>query len=55
MMAGGFTERLFAAAAITADDRLLDIGCGTGRTTHIAARHAARGSGWHWPDWIARS
>ncbi|WP_433177480.1 class I SAM-dependent methyltransferase [Actinoallomurus sp. CA-150999] len=42
-MAGGFTERLFAAAAITADDRILDIGCGTGQTTRLAAHRADRG------------
>lgn len=42
-MANGFTEHLFAAAAIAVDDRVLDIGCGTGQTTRIAARRAARG------------
>ncbi|GAB3971601.1 methyltransferase domain-containing protein [Actinoallomurus acanthiterrae] len=42
-MAGGFTEHLFTAAAITPDDRVLDIGCGTGQTTRIAARAAVRG------------
>ena len=33
-----------AAAAITATDRVLDIGCGTGQTTRDAARAAAAGS-----------
>ncbi len=32
------------AAAIEADDRVLDIGCGTGQTTREAARTALRGS-----------
>lgn len=35
---------LFAAAAIAAADRVLDIGCGTGQTTRDAARAASAGS-----------
>ena len=42
-MADGFTEHLFAAAAIADDDQVLDIGCGTGQTTRLAARRAVRG------------
>ena len=37
-------ERLRAAAAITATDQVLDVGCGTGQTTRQAARAAARGT-----------
>lgn len=35
---------LFAAARIGAADRVLDIGCGAGETTRLAARQAAQGS-----------
>ena len=38
-----FNEDLFHAAAIGADDRVLDIGCGTGQITLLAARQASRG------------
>jgi ubiquinone/menaquinone biosynthesis C-methylase UbiE len=41
---GGFNEPLLDAAAIGAQDRVLDIGCGNGQTTRLAARRAARGS-----------
>jgi SAM-dependent methyltransferase len=39
-----YDEPFFAAAAIGPADRVLDIGCGTGRTTRDAARAAAAGS-----------
>jgi SAM-dependent methyltransferase len=39
----GVNQPLFTAAAITANDRVLDIGCGNGYTTRRAARHAAHG------------
>ncbi|MEV0321000.1 class I SAM-dependent methyltransferase [Streptomyces sp. NPDC050658] len=42
-MLGGVNEALFEAAAIAAGDRVLDIGCGAGATTRIAARRAAHG------------
>lgn len=35
---------LFAAARVGATDRVLDVGCGTGETTRLAARHAVHGS-----------
>jgi SAM-dependent methyltransferase len=35
---------LLAAAAVTAEERVLDIGCGTGQTTRDASRAASRGS-----------
>jgi SAM-dependent methyltransferase len=38
-----FTERLLNAAAITETDAVLDIGCGNGQTTRLAARRASRG------------
>ncbi|WP_329311171.1 class I SAM-dependent methyltransferase [Streptomyces sp. NBC_01262] len=40
---GGMNKPLFEAAAIAAPDHVLDIGCGTGQTTRLAARHAADG------------
>ncbi|WP_283134676.1 class I SAM-dependent methyltransferase [Rhizohabitans arisaemae] len=39
----GFNEPLLEAAAIRAGDRVLDIGCGTGQTTRLAALRAAGG------------
>lgn len=40
----GFNDRLLAAAAIADGDRVLDIGCGTGQLTRLAARRAALGN-----------
>src|SRR5215213_240235 len=37
------TERLFAAAAVQRSDHVLDVGCGTGDTTRVAARLAVDG------------
>jgi SAM-dependent methyltransferase len=42
-MTGTFTDSLLTAAAIEAADRVLDIGCGNGQTTRLAARRASRG------------
>jgi SAM-dependent methyltransferase len=42
-MNGGFNDALFAAAAIGEKDRVLDIGCGVGQTTRLAARQATNG------------
>ncbi|MCX4696458.1 class I SAM-dependent methyltransferase [Streptomyces sp. NBC_01408] len=39
----GFNQPLLEAAAISAADRVLDIGCGAGRTTRLAARRAQQG------------
>lgn len=39
----GFTGPLLNAAAIGEHDRVLDIGCGTGQTTRLAARRAPHG------------
>ncbi|MER6999875.1 methyltransferase domain-containing protein [Streptomyces sp. NPDC000410] len=39
----GFNPLLLDAAGLAGDDRVLDIGCGAGRTTRLAARHAAYG------------
>lgn len=39
----GVNDALFAGAAIEAGDRVLDVGCGAGATTRIAARLAAHG------------
>ena len=41
---GEFNEPLLDAAAIGAEDRVLDIGCGNGQTTRLAARRAPRGT-----------
>lgn len=39
----GFNQPLLDAAAIRESDTVLDVGCGAGRTTRLAARRAARG------------
>jgi SAM-dependent methyltransferase len=39
-----YHDRFFTAAAIEDDHRVLDVGCGTGRTTRDAARRASHGS-----------
>ncbi|MGW7054764.1 class I SAM-dependent methyltransferase [Streptomyces sp. NPDC054887] len=39
----GFNQRLLDAAGIGERHRVLDIGCGAGRTTRLAARRAPRG------------
>ncbi|WP_020576273.1 class I SAM-dependent methyltransferase [Actinopolymorpha alba] len=38
-----FNDELFQAAAIGEDDRVLDVGCGTGQITLLAARQASQG------------
>ncbi|MFF1506111.1 class I SAM-dependent methyltransferase [Streptomyces sp. NPDC058326] len=40
----GFNAPLLAAAAIRPEDRVLDIGCGAGQATRLAARAAHRGT-----------
>ncbi|SHM11743.1 class I SAM-dependent methyltransferase [Actinacidiphila paucisporea] len=40
---GGFNEALFTAAPVADRDRVLDIGCGNGQVTRLAARRAAWG------------
>ncbi|MFF3392713.1 class I SAM-dependent methyltransferase [Streptomyces sp. NPDC002669] len=39
----GFDQPLLTAAAIGGHDRVLDVGCGSGRTTRLAARRAVNG------------
>ncbi|WNF30763.1 class I SAM-dependent methyltransferase [Streptomyces sp. C11-1] len=39
----GFNERLLDAAGITGDHRVLDLGCGSGQTTRLAALRAPQG------------
>ncbi|MET9605196.1 class I SAM-dependent methyltransferase [Streptomyces sp. NPDC006512] len=40
----GFNQPLLEAAAISGHDRVLDVGCGAGRTTRLAARLTGRGA-----------
>ncbi|MFD8543001.1 class I SAM-dependent methyltransferase [Streptomyces sp. NPDC059649] len=40
---GGFNEPLLTAAAIDEGDHVLDVGCGTGQTTRLAAQRSRRG------------
>lgn len=40
---GGFDEPLLTAAAVGGRDRVLDVGCGAGKTARLAARRAAGG------------
>ncbi|MFI0809489.1 class I SAM-dependent methyltransferase [Streptomyces echinatus] len=40
----GFDEPLLDAAGVTGDHRILDLGCGSGQTTRLAALRASRGS-----------
>ncbi|GAB7029167.1 class I SAM-dependent methyltransferase [Streptomyces sp. NPDC021749] len=40
---GGFNEPLLTAAAIDEGDRVLDVGCGTGQTTRLAAHRSRTG------------
>jgi SAM-dependent methyltransferase len=42
-MAAGLNDPLLAAAAIGEQDRVLDVGCGTGCLTRLAGRRAERG------------
>ncbi len=42
-MNAAFTEHLLTAAAIAETDVVLDVGCGNGQTTRLAARQARRG------------
>lgn len=42
-MMGGVNDALLAAAAIGSSERVLDVGCGTGQTTLLAARRAPKG------------
>lgn len=44
-MIADLNEHLFPAAALTATDRVLDVGCGAGQTTRIAAGLAAHATG----------
>ncbi|MFB7172267.1 class I SAM-dependent methyltransferase [Streptomyces sp. NPDC056254] len=39
----GFNQPLLDAAAISVTDHVLDVGCGAGRSTRLAAQRAARG------------
>ncbi|MFE3179563.1 class I SAM-dependent methyltransferase [Streptomyces violascens] len=39
----GFNRQILAAAALTEHDRILDVGCGSGCTTRLAAQQASSG------------
>lgn len=43
VMLGGYVEHILGAAGLASDDRVLDVGCGTGATTIAAARVATAG------------
>lgn len=43
-MLSQFTVHLIVAAGISATDRVLDVGCGCGETTRVAARMASEGT-----------
>ncbi|MFJ6081089.1 class I SAM-dependent methyltransferase [Streptomyces sp. NPDC092369] len=43
ILGSGANDALFAGAGVKLADRVLDVGCGTGVTTRIAARIAVRG------------
>ncbi len=45
-VAGGLNVPVFAAAAIGRKDRVLDVACGNGQTTRLAAGLAAQGHAW---------
>ena len=55
----GFNASLLTAAAIEEHHRVLDVGCGAGATTALAARRAASGHAWAWtcphPCWRAHA
>ncbi len=42
-MTGAFTDRLLEAAALASTDRVLDVGCGCGQTTRLAAQRTPGG------------
>lgn len=44
----GFNQPLLDAAGIRDTDQVLDIGCGAGRTTRLAAQRCGGGGPWEW-------